>query len=133
MKNSIPTRLILLFVLLIVHIGLAKPGEAKNSSHLPSVEISEKFIAVEDLGAEFHSASGMITVKAKIQNVSRSMLKGYATIYLLSHDGQELYSYQEEVNNGEGFRHGATIHFKASTHIPEIHKVGAISVDFTRK
>lgn len=133
MKKPILSILFLPLLLLTTASVNLSTAEAKNTGHLPSVQINDKFIIVDDLGAEFHSASGTITVKAKIQNVSRSTLRGYATIYLLSPSGQPLYSYQEEVNSGEGFDHGSTIHFKASTQIPDINKVGAISVDFTRK
>lgn len=133
MKNRFFVALLIPITVLMLSTLFQAEALAKGSSYLPSVDINDKFIVVDDLGAEFHGASNTVTVTAKIKNVSRSVLKGYATIYLLSPSGQELYTYQEEVNNGEGFRHGATVNFKATTHVPDLHRVGTISVDFTRK
>lgn len=124
-----------IFALAILTIAVANPSLtiAKSSNRLPSVDVDERFIEVDDLGAEYHSSSSTIVVTAKIKNVSRSILRGYTTIYLLSPSGEEVYSFEVEVNEGDGFTHGTTILFEASTHVPDIDKVGSISVGFTRK
>lgn len=133
MKTPILKAIFLTFAVLTLMAITNSTVLAKSSARLPSVDINDNFINVEDLGADFHRASGTITVTAKIKNVSHSIIKGYATIYLLAPSGQELYTYQEEVNGGDGFTHGSTINFEASTQVPDINKVGSISVDFTRK
>ena len=121
--------LVTILSILLFSAFCVNAGDSKN---LNSTELKQKSIAVEELGAEFHTASGTITVTAKIKNISRSIIRGYATIYLLSAEGQELYTYQEDVNGGEAFPHGATIDFQASTHVSDISKVSSISVDFTQ-
>lgn len=108
-------------------------AQSDRSGQLPSIDIDPKIISVEDLGADFHTASGTITVTAKIKNTSRAHIKGYATIYLLSAEGQEVYSYEEVVNNGKSFPHGSIIDFEASSSVSDISKVSSISVDFTQK
>lgn len=128
------TRIISLLVFTVFSYCICFPVLAytQNSSQLSSIDLQQKLITVEDLGADFHTASKTIVVSAKIKNVSRSFLRGYATIYLLSHEGEELFSYQEPVNNGDIFKHGTTVNFEASTYVPDVSKVGSISVAFTR-
>jgi hypothetical protein len=106
--------------------------QANQSGHLPSVDVQARFIVVDELNAEFHRDTGTITVTALIRNVSRSKIKGYATIYYLSAEGQEIYSYQEEVNDGEPFNHGATVNFESTARVGNIDKIASISVDFTQ-
>jgi hypothetical protein len=108
-------------------------ASADDTKQLQSAGLKPRFIAVDDLGAEYHTSSNTITVKATITNVSRRIQKGFATIYLLSKEGQEVYSFQEEVNNGEPFDHGSSVDFKASAQVGDISKVSSISVDFTQK
>ncbi|BCL59927.1 hypothetical protein DGMP_06200 [Desulfomarina profundi] len=107
-------------------------GQAGQSGHLPSVDVQARFIVVDELNAEFHKDTGTITVTALIRNVSRSKIKGYATIYYLSAEGQEIYSYEEEVNEGEPFDHGVSVTFESTAKISNIDKIASISVDFTQ-
>ncbi|KJR97154.1 MAG: hypothetical protein VR65_24670 [Desulfobulbaceae bacterium BRH_c16a] len=99
---------------------------------LSPVQFEQRMVVVEDLAAEFHTSSGTVIVTAKIKNVSQSMIRGYATIYLLSAEGKKIHAYQEEVNGGEVFAHGTTVDLKATSKISDINKLASISVDFTK-
>ena len=121
-----------LCVILSVLLLSAGYTPAEDSKYLTPRKLKQQTIAVDDLGAEFHTASGNVTVTAKIKNISHSIIRGYATVYLLSAEGQEVFSYQEDVNGGEPFPHGVSVDFKASTHVGNLSKVASISVDFTQ-
>jgi len=108
-------------------------ANAAQSDTLQPQDIKPRFIEVQELDADYHTESKTITISGKIKNVSRSRISGYATIYLLSAEGQELYSYQEEINGGEGFAHGTTVDFSATSLVGDISKVSSISIDFTQK
>ena len=105
---------------------------AGQAGNLNSTQFEQKLIAVEDLAAEFHSDSGTVMVTARIKNVSQAMIRGYATIYLLSAEGKKIHAFQEEVNSGEVFAHGTTVDFKATSRAGDLKKVASISVDFTQ-
>ncbi len=129
MKTSSFRTLSLLVTFFCLMVGSA---HGNQSGYLPAVDIRTQLITVEDLGAEFHTESGSITVTAKIKNVSHSFLRGYATVYYLSAEGQEIFSYQDEINDGEPFAHGATIDFESTSQVSNIKKIATISVDFTQ-
>lgn len=122
-----------LFVVLTAIFLTTTLAFANETKQIQSAGLKPRFIAVDDLGAEYHTSSNTITVKATITNISRRIQKGFATIYLLTKDGQEVYSFQEEVNNGDPFDHGSSVEFKASAQVGDISKVSSISVDFTQK
>jgi hypothetical protein len=111
---------------------IATSTPAGQSGTLSPAQFEQRMIVVEDLAAEFHTSSGTVIVTAKIKNVSQSMIRGYATIYLLSAEGKKIHAYQEEVNGGEVFAHGTTVDLKATSKISDINKVASISVDFTQ-
>jgi hypothetical protein len=104
---------------------------AGQSGNIIPTQLDQRMVLVEDLSAEFHSESGTIVVTAKIKNNSQSMIRGYVTVYLLSAEGKKVHAYQEEVNGGEVFAHGATVDLKATSRISDITKIASISVDFT--
>lgn len=105
---------------------------AEESKQLQSIDIQPPFVVVEDLAADIHTASSSVTISGNIKNTSHSIIRGYATIYLLSLEGEEIYSFQEEVNGGNGFGHGVTVEFEATSTVVDLKKVGSISVDFTQ-
>lgn len=129
MRISIFRTLSLIAIILFLTVGGAYGAQ---SGYLPSVDIRTKLIEVEDLGAEFHTESGSITVSAQIRNVSHSLIRGYATIYYLTAEGQEIFSYEDEINDGKPFGHGATIEFESTSQVSNIKKIATISVDFTQ-
>lgn len=122
-----------LFVVLVGAVFFASAlSFAGPQGNLHPTQFEQKLIAVEELAAEFHSDSGTVVVRAKIKNVSQAMIRGYATIYLLSAEGKKVHAFQEEVNGGEVFAHGTTVDFKATSKISDLKKVASISVDFTQ-
>lgn len=123
----------IMFLFLSCLALLPLPANGGQSSSLSHQDLEPRFIEVQDLEANFHTASSTVTISGKIKNVSNSTIRGYATVYLLSAEGQELYSYQEEVNGGDGFSHGSTVEFSATSRVGDISKVSSISIDFTRK
>lgn len=120
----------LIVTILFLTVGGSAYGA--QSGYLPSVDIRTKLIEVEDLGAEFHTESGSITVSAQIRNVSHSLIRGYATIYYLTAEGREIFSYEDEINEGKPFVHGSTIEFESTSQVNNIKKIATISVDFTQ-
>lgn len=106
-------------------------AQAGQPGNVIPTQLDQQMILVEDLSAEFHSESGTLVVTAKIKNNSQSMLRGYVTVYLLSAEGKKVHAFQEEVNEGEAFPHGAMIDLKATSRMSDIEKVASISVDFT--
>ncbi len=71
-------------------------------------------------------------MSAQIRNVSHSIIKGYATIYYLSAEGGEIFSYEDAVNEAEPFVHGATVVFESTAQVGDIRKIATISVYFTQ-
>jgi hypothetical protein len=128
--NLIRTVLVLALLTLVPY---RFPAEAKELNHLKPYDSGNRIMAVEELAAEFHAESGVITVNAKIRNTSRQVVQGYATIYLLSAEGQPLFSFQEDVNGGNSFPHGSTVDFSASARVGDLNRVRTISVDFTKR
>lgn len=106
---------------------------ANQSGNLYSTGAETQIIEVEDLAAEYHKENSTITTSAHIKNVSRSTLRGYATIYFLSSEGQEIDSYEDEVNEGKAFADGATVAFESTTMVPNVKKIVSINVDFTKR
>ncbi|MDK9708437.1 MAG: hypothetical protein OEL83_15445 [Desulforhopalus sp.] len=106
--------------------------QAHNQGNVPSTTLDQQLIVVEDLAAEVHTDSGTITVTAKIRNVSRAMIRGFATIHLLSGEGNRVLSYEEEINGGEAFAHGSTVEFEVTAKVGDIKKISSITVDFTK-
>ena len=106
---------------------------AGDSSQLQSIDIKPPFVVVEDLGAEMHTGSSTVTITGRIKNTSRSIIRGYATFYLLSLEGEEIYSFQEDVNGGKPFADGTTVDFEATSTVADLTKIGSISVDFTQE
>jgi hypothetical protein len=105
---------------------------AQPTGNIPTSTFEQQSIVVEDLAVEVHSDSGIITVTAKIKNVSRAMIKGYATIHLLSGEGKKVLSYEEEINGGDAFAHGTTVEFEITARIGDIKNISSVSVDFTK-
>ncbi len=141
MKTSLYGALIILLAVVTLSVlpVQAKQGNtAKQSSpaqpagNVPTSTFEQQSIIVEDLAVEVHSDSGIITVTAKIKNVSRAMIKGYATIHLLSGEGKKVLSYEEEINGGEAFAHGTTVEFEITARIGDIKNISSVSVDFTK-
>ncbi len=121
------------FLLLMLFSLLPISTLSGQSNSLHHQDLDTKFIEVQELEADYHTASSTITVSGKIKNVSNSTIRGYATVYLLSAEGQELYSYQEEVNGGDSFSHGSTVEFSATARVGDISKVSSLSIDFTKR
>ena len=130
--------LLAVVILSVLPVQAKQADKAKQSTsaqpagNVPDSNFEQQSIIVEDLAAEFHSDSGTITVTAKIKNVSRAMIRGYATIHLLSGKGKKILSYEEEINGGEAFAHGTTVEFEMTARVGDIKKVSSISVDFTK-
>ena len=141
MKASLSGVLVLLLAVVVLS-GLtaqAKQGnKAKYSDppqqagNIPTSSFEQKPVVVEDLAAEVHSESGTITITAKIKNVSRALIKGYATIHLLSSEGKRILSYEEEINGGEAFAHGSTVEFEVTARVGGVKNISSITVDFTK-
>ncbi|MBU1566234.1 MAG: hypothetical protein KJ630_11505 [Proteobacteria bacterium] len=141
MRTSLCSALIFLLTLATLSVlpVLAKqPNIAKYSppaeptGNVPTSTFQQQSIVVEDLAAEVHSDSGIITITAKIKNVSRAMIKGYATVHLLSGEGKKMLSYEEELNNGEAFAHGTSVELEITARVGDIKSISSISVDFTK-
>ncbi len=141
MKTSLYGTLITLltiFVLSVLPIDAKQPNIAKSpapaqpAGNVPTSTFEQQSVVVEDLAAEVHSDSGTITITAKIKNVSRAMLKGYATVHLLSSEGKRMLSYEEEINRGEAFAHGTSVEISITARVGDIKKISSISVDFTK-
>ena len=132
-----------LFLLLAVVLSVL-PTQAKQSNaekhsappqqtgNVPASNFEQQLIVVEDLAAEVHPDSGIITITAKIKNVSRALIKGYATIHLLSGEGKRILSYEEEINHGEAFAHGCTVEFEVTARVGDVKNISSIVVDFTK-
>jgi hypothetical protein len=128
---------LLAMVFLIIAPAQAKQAhnqkhQPQNQGNVPSTTLDQQLIVVEDLAAEVHTDSGTITVTAKIRNVSRAMIRGFATIHLLSGDGNRVLSYEEEINGGEAFANGSTVEFEVTAKVGDIKKISSITVDFTK-
>jgi len=139
MKASFGGVVFLLAVVLSVLPAQAKQGDtAKHSAppqqtgNVPTSTFKQQLIVVEDLAAELHSDSRIITITATIKNVSRALIKGYATIHLLSGEGKRIFSYEEEINGGEAFAPGSTVEFEVTARVGDVKHISSITVDFTK-
>ncbi len=141
MKTSLCGAIIILIAVVALSVLPARAKQGNTAKHsapaqptgnIPTSTFEQQSIVVEDLAVEVHSDSGIITVTAKIKNVSRAMIKGYATIHLLSGEGKKVLSYEEEINGGEAFAHGTTVEFEITARIGDIKNISSVSVDFTK-
>ena len=105
--------------------------QQQQSGEVPASNFAKRSIIIEDLAAEVHSDSGTITITAKITNVSMALIQGYATVHLLSAEGKRILSYEEEINGGEAFPHGATMDVEVTAKVGDVGKIASITVDFT--
>jgi hypothetical protein len=104
----------------------------QQQGNVPATSYQPQLIVVEDLAADVNSSSGIITINAKITNVSRSFIKGYATVHLLSEDGKPILSYEEDLNGGNAFAHGISVDVEVTARVRDISKVASVTVDFTK-
>lgn len=104
----------------------------QQEGNVPSTSYQQQLVVVEDLAADVNSGSGTITISAKITNISRAFLKGYATIHLLSEEGKPILSYEEELNSGENFAHGTSVEVEVTAKVGDISKIASVTVDFTK-
>lgn len=130
MKHTF-TPAILLALILIVPCFPCPAESAQPVRHLQTTDLRSKAVAVEDLKAEYYTETKLITVRAKITNMSQHVIKGHVTVYLLDESGGQLYAYEEPVNRGRPFGLGQSVTFEISTKVRELEKVASLSVDFT--
>lgn len=126
-------------LMLPFHIEAKQSGKAPKHAtsqqpegDVPSTSYQPQLIVVEDLAADVNSGGGTITISAKITNVSRAFIKGYATIHLLSSEGKPIFSYEEELNGGEAFAHGTSVELAVTAKVGDISKIASVTVDFTK-
>jgi hypothetical protein len=60
-----------------------------------------------------------------------ALIRGYATVHLLSEEGKRILSYEEEINGGEAFPHGASMDIEVTAKVGDVSKIASITVDFT--
>lgn len=142
MKANLGGALLLLLVVMFLsalpvlgkqtHTAKHPPPPPQQTGNVPATDFEQKSIVVEDLAAEVHSDSGTITITAKIRNVSMAMIRGYATVHLLSSEGKRLLSYEEEINGGEALAQGATSHLEITARVGNVKNISSIAVDFTK-
>jgi hypothetical protein len=104
----------------------------QQAGNVPATNYTAQLIVVEDLAADVHTGSGTITISAKITNISRALIKGYATVHLLSEEGKPILSYEEELNGGEAFAHGTSVEVEVTAKVGDINKIASVTVDFTQ-
>lgn len=104
----------------------------QQAGNVPATTYAPQLIVVEDLAADIHTGSNTITISAKITNISRALIKGYATVHLLSEEGKPILSYEEELNGGEAFAHGASVEVEVTAKVGDINKIASVTVDFTK-
>jgi hypothetical protein len=131
----------LLMAVVIFHSAVEAKRTGKTAEHtnspqqagnVPTTGYTPQLIVVEDLAADVNTGSSTITISAKITNISRAFIKGYATVHLLSEEGKPLLSYEEELNGGEAFAHGTSVEVEVTAKVREINKIASVTVDFTR-
>ncbi len=106
--------------------------QQQQSGEAPASNFAHQTIIVEDLAADVHPDSGTITITAKITNVSMALIRGYATVHLVSAEGKRILSYEEEINGGEAFPHGATMDVEVTAKVGDVGKIASITIDFTQ-
>lgn len=133
--------LFLLIAVVAFHSGVEAKRKGNTAEHatsqqqagnVPATSHTAQLIVVEDLAADVNTGSSTITISAKITNISRSFIKGYATVHLISEDGKPLLSYEEELNGGEAFAHGTSVDVEVTAKVRDINKIASVTVDFTR-
>ena len=120
-----------LFSLSLTFLLFTAPAYSQQVRQLQQADLPPRAISVENLHAEYYSSSSMITVRARLTNVSQHVIKGYITIYLLAEDGSNLFAFDEKVNNGNPFGLRQSVDFEASAKVKNLNKASTISVDFT--
>jgi len=131
----------LLIAVVAFHSGVEAKRTGNTAEHatsqqqavnVPATSYTAQLIVVEDLAADVNTGSSTITISAKITNISRAFIKGYATVHLISEDGKPLLSYEEELNGGEAFAHGTSVEVEVTAKVRDINKIASVTVDFTR-
>jgi len=131
MKNlkflALPT---LLWSLLVFHPALVH-GDSAGQNLVP-VGQKMSFVSLENLEAEFFPANRVVAIKGSIKNVSKTTMRGYLTLYLLSVGGTVLRTFDLPVNDHRPFGDGESVSFDTAVNVSNVSGAYQVSVDFTR-
>ncbi len=109
------------------------PSEVTVLTPVPPVPHSSMgSITLDSLEAEFHQNRKIIHVKGKITNISRSFIRGYLTLHILSSSGTSLYSTDLPLNDHQPFGDGESVTFDTTVNIESLSGASKVSLDFTR-
>ena len=121
---------VLLWPLLGLHPAIAR-GAAVGRNLLP-VQQQMSVVALESLEAEFFPANRVVTVKGSIKNNSKTPIRGYLTLYLLSASGSVLRAFDLPVNDHRPFGDGESVSFDTAVNVSNVSGAYQVSVEFTR-
>ncbi len=131
MKNlkflALPT---LLWSLLFLHPVLV--GADSAGQNLVPARQNMSFVSLENLEAEFFPANRVVAIKGSIKNVSKTTMRGYLTLYLLSAGGTVLRAFDLPVNDHRPFGDGKSVSFDTAVNVSNVSGAYQVSVDFTR-
>ena len=127
---------ILLLSSLVILLGLLLGGHemtlANQGQILNPVEMEMTFANLESLEAEFHQATGIVSVKGRLKNTSNSIIRGYLSLHLLSSSGNVLQTFELPVKEHQPITMGESVKFETVLPVSRIKGATQISVDFTR-
>ncbi len=127
---------ILLLPSLVILMGLLLGGHemtlANQGQILTPIEMEMTFANLESLEAEFHQATGIVSVKGRLKNTSNSIIRGYLSLHLLSSSGNVLQTFELPVKEHQPITMGESVKFETVLPVSRIKGATQISVDFTR-
>lgn len=120
-----------LFLPLVAFSPMSAKSEPAGRNLIPMKQ-KAAFVSLDKLEAEYIPAHKVVAIKGSIKNVSRSTLRGYITLYLLSTSGTVLSAYDLPVNDHRPFNDGDSVPFDTAVNVSNTSGAYQVSVEFTK-
>jgi hypothetical protein len=121
-----------LVILLGLLLGSPEMTLANQGKILTPIEMDMAFANLESLEAEFHQATGIVSVKGRLKNTSKSVVRGFLSLHLLSSSGSVLQTFELPLKDHQPIKMGESVKFETVLPVSQIKGATQVSVDFTR-
>lgn len=120
-------------LLLIIHIFFFGAIPTKSLAAFGPTDKPSQVTVLEELSAQLQKNGRAVEIEGAIKNISKSVLKGYVTVYLLDENGGVINAKDKAIGNGLDFSQGMIAKFTVTMKIGRKKKVESISVDFVQE
>ncbi|MEN8136697.1 MAG: hypothetical protein ABFS18_14370 [Thermodesulfobacteriota bacterium] len=133
MTKKLPSLLLSSLVILLgLLLGGPKMTLANQGKILTPIEMDMACANLESLEAEFHRATNIVSVKGRLKNTSKSVVRGFLSLHLLSSSGNILQTFELPIKDHQPIKMGESVKFETVLPVSKIKGATQVSVDFTR-